>query len=67
MSATAQGIAAIDPSAEPARLKLSIVVPTYNEAGGIERLIIALDEAFTAHSLDGRLSSSTIIRPTEPA
>jgi dolichol-phosphate mannosyltransferase len=36
-------------------LKFSIVVPTYNEAGGIERLIISLTEVFTAHRLDGEI------------
>jgi dolichol-phosphate mannosyltransferase len=36
-------------------LKFSIVVPTYNEAGGIERLIVSLSEVFTAHRLDGEI------------
>jgi dolichol-phosphate mannosyltransferase len=36
-------------------LKFSIVVPTYNEAGGIERLIVSLDEVFRAHQLDGEI------------
>jgi dolichol-phosphate mannosyltransferase len=36
-------------------LKFSIVVPTYNEAGGIERLIVTLDEVFRAHKLDGEI------------
>ncbi len=34
-------------------LKFSIVIPTYNEAGGIERLLRALSGVFAAHSLDG--------------
>ncbi|MBV8689677.1 MAG: polyprenol monophosphomannose synthase [Candidatus Eremiobacteraeota bacterium] len=36
-------------------LKFSLVVPTYNEAGGVERLIRALDEVFRSHSLDGEI------------
>lgn len=36
-------------------LKFSIVVPTYNEAGGIERLIVALDAVFRANGLDGEV------------
>jgi dolichol-phosphate mannosyltransferase len=36
-------------------LKFSIVVPTYNEAGGIERLIVSLTEVFRAHQLDGEI------------
>jgi dolichol-phosphate mannosyltransferase len=36
-------------------LKFSIVVPTYNEAGGIERLIITLDEVFRSFDLDGEV------------
>ena len=36
-------------------LKFSIVVPTYNEAGGIERLIVSLNDVFTAHQLDGEI------------
>lgn len=38
-----------------ARLPFSIVVPTYNEAGGIERLLRALNEVFTQHDLDGEI------------
>ncbi len=33
----------------------SIVIPTYNEAGGIERLLRALDEIFRANGLDGEM------------
>jgi len=33
----------------------SIVIPTYNEAGGIERLLRALDEVFRNHGLDGEV------------
>jgi dolichol-phosphate mannosyltransferase len=33
----------------------SIVIPTYNEAGGIERLLRALDAAFKEHGLDGEI------------
>ncbi len=36
-------------------LKFSIVIPTYNEAGGIERLITTLDGVFKQHGLDGEL------------
>jgi dolichol-phosphate mannosyltransferase len=36
-------------------LKFSIVVPTYNEAGGIERLIVSLNDLFTAQKLDGEI------------
>jgi dolichol-phosphate mannosyltransferase len=36
-------------------LKFSIVVPTYNEAGGIERLIMALDAVFRSFDLDGEV------------
>jgi dolichol-phosphate mannosyltransferase len=34
-------------------LKFSIVIPTYNEAGGIERLLRALNDVFVEHALDG--------------
>jgi dolichol-phosphate mannosyltransferase len=36
-------------------LKFSIVIPTYNEAGGIERLLRALNEVFKEHALDGEV------------
>jgi dolichol-phosphate mannosyltransferase len=36
-------------------LKFSIVIPTYNEAGGIERLVRALDAVFKANALDGEI------------
>jgi len=36
-------------------VKFSLVVPTYNEAGGIERLISTLDEIFKANNLDGEI------------
>ncbi len=38
-----------------APMKFSIVVPTYNEAGGIEKLIATLDGVFKAHGLDGEI------------
>ncbi|HEV3154716.1 MAG TPA: polyprenol monophosphomannose synthase [Candidatus Baltobacteraceae bacterium] len=38
-----------------AQLKFSIVIPTYNEAGGIERLIRSLGELFKANALDGEI------------
>jgi dolichol-phosphate mannosyltransferase len=36
-------------------VKFSIVVPTYNEAGGIERLITTVSDIFRASGLDGEL------------
>ncbi|HET9097009.1 MAG TPA: polyprenol monophosphomannose synthase [Candidatus Baltobacteraceae bacterium] len=36
-------------------LKFSIVIPTYNEAGGIERLLRALNDVFVQNSLDGEV------------
>jgi dolichol-phosphate mannosyltransferase len=36
-------------------VKFSLVVPTYNEAGGIERLISTLDEVFRSAGLDGEI------------
>lgn len=36
-------------------MKFSIVVPTYNEAGGIGQLIEALDAVFKANHLDGEI------------
>ena len=36
-------------------LPFSIVIPTYNEAAGIEKLLGALDATFRAHSLDGEI------------
>jgi dolichol-phosphate mannosyltransferase len=36
-------------------LKFSIVVPTYNEAGAIEKLITTLDSVFKANGLDGEI------------
>lgn len=36
-------------------LKFSIVIPTYNEAGGIERLVAAVDGVFREHGLDGEI------------
>jgi len=36
-------------------LKFSLVVPTYNEAGGIERLVRTLDDVFRLNSLDGEI------------
>jgi dolichol-phosphate mannosyltransferase len=38
-----------------ARFPFSIIVPTYNEAGGIERLLRAVNEVFKAHDLDGEV------------
>ncbi|MGD0476205.1 MAG: polyprenol monophosphomannose synthase [Candidatus Velthaea sp.] len=37
------------------QLKFSIVVPTYKEAGGIERLIRTLDDVFKRNALDGEV------------
>jgi dolichol-phosphate mannosyltransferase len=36
-------------------MKFSIVVPTYNEAGGIERLIVTVSEVFRSNALDGEI------------
>lgn len=38
-----------------AKLKFSFVIPTYNEAGGIERLVRSIAEVFRANDLDGEL------------
>jgi dolichol-phosphate mannosyltransferase len=38
-----------------AKLPFSFVVPTYNEAGGIERLLRGVDEVFKKHDLDGEI------------
>ena len=36
-------------------LPFSVVIPTYNEAGGIEKLLRALDGVFKANGLDGEI------------
>ncbi|MBV8283845.1 MAG: polyprenol monophosphomannose synthase [Candidatus Eremiobacteraeota bacterium] len=36
-------------------LPFTLVVPTYNEAGGIEKLLRALDSVFREHGLDGEV------------
>ncbi|MGA3036038.1 MAG: polyprenol monophosphomannose synthase [Vulcanimicrobiaceae bacterium] len=36
-------------------MRFSIIVPTYNEAGGIERLIEAVDAVFKQNALDGEI------------
>ncbi len=36
-------------------LPFSIVIPTYNEAAGIGKLLAALDSTFRANSLDGEI------------
>ena len=36
-------------------MKFSFVIPTYNEAGGIERLLTSLDDVFKRNGLDGEL------------
>jgi dolichol-phosphate mannosyltransferase len=36
-------------------IPFSIVVPTYNEAGGIEKLVATLTEVFRANGLDGEI------------
>ncbi|MDQ2907732.1 MAG: polyprenol monophosphomannose synthase [Candidatus Eremiobacteraeota bacterium] len=36
-------------------MKFSIVIPTYNEAGGIEKLIATLDDVFRRNNLDGEM------------
>lgn len=42
-------------AAAPPGLKFSIVIPTYNEAGGIEKLLRTLDAVFREQHLDGEL------------
>ncbi len=42
-------------TAAPTQLKFSIVVPTYKEAGGIERLIVTLADVFARNKLDGEI------------
>ena len=37
------------------KFPFSIVIPTYNEAGGIERLLRSLADLFKAHGLDGEV------------
>ncbi|MBC5809629.1 MAG: polyprenol monophosphomannose synthase [Candidatus Eremiobacteraeota bacterium] len=36
-------------------MRFSIVIPTYNEAGGIERLVSTLDAVFRENGLDGEM------------
>ncbi|MBD5655279.1 MAG: polyprenol monophosphomannose synthase [Candidatus Eremiobacteraeota bacterium] len=36
-------------------MKFSIVIPTYNEAGGIEKLVTTLSDIFRANRLDGEI------------
>jgi dolichol-phosphate mannosyltransferase len=36
-------------------LPFTIVIPTYNEAGGVEKLLRALDAVFKEHHLDGEI------------
>ena len=38
-----------------ARLPFTFVIPTYNEAGGIERLLRSLNDVFKANDLDGEV------------
>jgi dolichol-phosphate mannosyltransferase len=47
--------AAPDAPALQPKLKFSIVVPTYNEAGGIEKLVTTLRGVFEANGLDGEI------------
>jgi dolichol-phosphate mannosyltransferase len=42
-------------TAVPTQLKFTIVVPTYKEAGGIERLIVTLADVFKRNTLDGEI------------
>jgi dolichol-phosphate mannosyltransferase len=42
-------------TAAPTQLKFTIVVPTYKEASGIERLIVMLDDVFKRNKLDGEI------------
>lgn len=47
--------AAAAASAAKTKLKFSVVVPTYNEAGGIEKLIATLRDVFERDDLDGEI------------
>jgi dolichol-phosphate mannosyltransferase len=40
---------------ETEAFKFSIVIPTYNEASGIEKLVRALSSLFASHNLDGEI------------
>jgi dolichol-phosphate mannosyltransferase len=42
-------------TAAPTQLKFSLVVPTYREASGIERLIVTLTDVFARNKLDGEI------------
>ncbi|MEA2687856.1 MAG: dolichol-phosphate mannosyltransferase [Candidatus Eremiobacteraeota bacterium] len=46
---------AASPAQTAAKMKFSIVVPTYNEAGGIERLVKTLHDVFDTNDLDGEI------------
>jgi dolichol-phosphate mannosyltransferase len=48
-------VTTVTSTAAPPQMKFSIVVPTYKEADGIERLIVRLDEVFRTHGLDGEI------------
>ena len=52
---TAAGQASSNGPAALAKLKFSFVVPTYNEAGGIEKLVTALRDVFVNNDLDGEI------------
>jgi dolichol-phosphate mannosyltransferase len=43
------------PTVPATQFKFSIVVPTYKEAGGIERMIVTLTEIFKTSGLDGEI------------
>ena len=47
--------AATNPLPATTSMKFSMVVPTYNEAGGIERLVTTLAAVFKENGLDGEL------------
>ena len=53
-SAQAERAAPDAPPVQP-KLTFSIVVPTYNEAGGIEQLVTMLRDVFQADALDGEI------------
>jgi dolichol-phosphate mannosyltransferase len=48
-------VTATTPNAAGTPMKFSIVVPTYNEAGGIERLVRTLAGIFAQNGLDGEI------------
>jgi dolichol-phosphate mannosyltransferase len=56
MTGSAETSAAVSHVPAPTgAMKFSLVVPTYNEAGGIEKLVTTLRDVFAANGLDGEI------------